>query len=128
MPSGLTDAYSWYRTGEDRSGWLWQHGSRTWSASSWCSTRGRVSTPKALRSTRCWKCSGSRTQGPALLRSLNLFVEAYLRAGIYHQEIVPQIIDLYRAPLTDWASRIGTASFPSDIAVGGAASFRRRDG
>ena len=33
--------------------------------------------------------------GPALLRSLNLFVEAYLPAGIYHQEIVPQIIDLY---------------------------------
>jgi len=56
--------------------------------------------------------------GPTLLRSLNLFVEGYLPAGIHHQEIVPDIIDLYRAPLSDWNSRIGTTSFPSDIPVG----------
>lgn len=56
--------------------------------------------------------------GPALLRSLNLFVESYLPSGMYHQEKIPEIMDLYRRPLCDWSSRIGTASFPSDIPVG----------
>ena len=56
--------------------------------------------------------------GEAMVQGLNLFVEGFLPAGIYHQERLPEIMPAYRAPFPDWNSRIGTLRFPRDIPVG----------
>ena len=56
--------------------------------------------------------------GEAMVQGLNLFVEGFLPAGIYHQERLNEIMPAYRAPFPDWNSRIGTLLFPRDIPVG----------
>jgi cis-3-alkyl-4-acyloxetan-2-one decarboxylase len=58
--------------------------------------------------------------GEAMVQGLNLFVEGFLPAGIYHQERLNEIMPAYRAPFPDWNSRIGTLRFPRDIPVGDA--------
>ncbi len=56
--------------------------------------------------------------GEAMVQGLNLFVEGFLPAGIYHKERLEQFMPAYRAPFPDWNSRIGTLAFPRDIPVG----------
>ena len=56
--------------------------------------------------------------GEAMVQGLNLFVEGFLPAGIYHKERINEIMPAYRAPFPDWNSRIGTLAFPRDIPVG----------
>ena len=56
--------------------------------------------------------------GEGMVQGLNLFVEGFLPAGIYHQERLAEIMPAYRAPFPDWNSRIGTLKFPRDIPVG----------
>ncbi len=56
--------------------------------------------------------------GEAMVQGLNLFVEGFLPAGIYHKERLSEIMPAYRAPFPDWNSRIGTLAFPRDIPVG----------
>ena len=58
--------------------------------------------------------------GEAMVQGLNLFVEGFLPAGIYHQERLNEIMPAYRAPFPEWNSRIGTLRFPRDIPVGDA--------
>ena len=56
--------------------------------------------------------------GEAMVQGLNLFVEGFLPAGIYHKERLEEFMPAYRAPFPDWNSRIGTLEFPRDIPVG----------
>ena len=56
--------------------------------------------------------------GEAMVQGLNLFVEGFLPAGIYHKEKLETFMPAYRAPFPDWNSRIGTLEFPRDIPVG----------
>ena len=56
--------------------------------------------------------------GEAMVQGLNLFVEGFLPAGIYHKERLEEFMPAYRAPFPDWNSRIGTLEFPGDIPVG----------
>ncbi len=56
--------------------------------------------------------------GEAMVQGLNLFVEGFLPAGIYHKERLEEYMPAYRAPFPDWNSRIGTLKFPRDIPVG----------
>ncbi len=56
--------------------------------------------------------------GEAMVQGLNLFVEGFLPAGIYHKEKLDTFMPAYRAPFPDWNSRIGTLEFPRDIPVG----------
>ncbi len=56
--------------------------------------------------------------GEAMVQGLNLFVEGFLPAGIYHKERLNEIMPAYRVPFPDWNSRIGTLAFPRDIPVG----------
>ena len=56
--------------------------------------------------------------GEAMVQGLNLFVEGFLPAGIYHKERLEEFMPAYRAPFPDWNSRIGTLAFPRDIPVG----------
>lgn len=57
--------------------------------------------------------------GEALVQGLNLFVEGFLPAGIHRRENINDVMmAAYRAPFPDFNSRLGTLSFPRDIAVG----------
>ncbi len=56
--------------------------------------------------------------GEALVQGLNLFVEGFLPAGVYHKERIDTIMPAYRAPFPDWNSRVGVLAFPRDIPVG----------
>ena len=57
--------------------------------------------------------------GEALVQGLNLFVEGFFPAGIYHKEkISEELMRAYRAPFPDWNSRYATLAFPRDIPVG----------
>ena len=56
--------------------------------------------------------------GEAMVQGLNLFVEGFLPAGVYHKERINQFMPAYRAPFPDWNSRVGTLAFPRDIPVG----------
>ena len=56
--------------------------------------------------------------GEAMVQGMNMFVEGFLPAGIYHKEKLETFMPAYRAPFPDWNSRIGTLEFPRDISVG----------
>jgi haloalkane dehalogenase len=56
--------------------------------------------------------------GEAMVQGLNLFVEGFLPAGVYHKEKLDSFMPAYRAPFPNWNSRIGTLAFPRDIPVG----------
>jgi haloalkane dehalogenase len=58
--------------------------------------------------------------GEAMVQGLNMFVEGFLPAGIYHKEKLDAFMPAYRAPFPNWNSRIGTLAFPRDIPVGDA--------